>query len=93
MIHLEQIHSVSDFVRNYRAFLVRIKETRRPEVLTVNGKPECVLVDATSYQEMSEALEQVRFAKAVQAGIDGMTQGSGKPASDAFRQIRNKLDL
>lgn len=93
MINLSQIHPVSDFVRNYKTFLTRIKTTGQPEVLTVNGKPECVLVDAKSFQEMTDALEQVRFVKAVQAGIDSMNSGTGKPSDEAFRDIRAKLGL
>lgn len=93
MVSLDQIHPVSDFVRNYKAYLSRLKETRKPEVLTVNGVPECVLVDAKSFQEMSEALERVRFINAVQEGIESMEGGKGKSASEAFEGIRNRLGL
>ena len=93
MIDLAQIHPVTDFVRNYKAYLDRIKETGRPEVLTVNGKAECVLVNADMFQVMSEAYEEARFTKAVNKGIESMNAGKGKPASDAFKEIRAKLDL
>lgn len=87
MLDLSQIHPVTDFVRNYKAYLTRIKETGRPEVLTVNGVPECVLVDAKSFQEMHDALEQARFIRAVNEGIASLNTGTGKPASQAFKDI------
>jgi len=90
---LNQIHPVSDFVRNYKAYLARIKETGRPEVLTVNGVPECVLVDAKSFQEMQEVWERARFVQAVNEGIESMAAGRGKPVAEAFDEIRKELDL
>ena len=92
-LDLSQIHPVSDFVRNYKMYLSRIKETRRPEVLTVNGVAECVLVDAETYQEMQEAWEEARFLRAVHEGIASMNAGTGKPSHEAFGEIRAKLGL
>ncbi len=86
-VDLAQIHPVSDFVRNYKAYLSRIKETGRPEVLTVNGVAECVLVDAKTYQEMKDAWEEARFIKAVNEGIRSMNAGTGKPNPEAFQEI------
>jgi PHD/YefM family antitoxin component YafN of YafNO toxin-antitoxin module len=92
-LNLAHIHPVSDFVRNYKSYLCRIKETGRPEVLTVNGVAECVLVDTKSYQEMKDAWEEARFIKAVNEGINSMNAATGKPNQEAFREIRATLDL
>ncbi len=40
MIELKNIHSLSDFKRNAKEFIERIKSTQSPMVLTVNGKAE-----------------------------------------------------
>ena len=93
MIDLTQIHPVTDFVRNYKSFLKRIKQTGRPEILTVNGKPEYVLLDAASYQAIAAELERSRFVDAVNQGIEEMNAGRGVPAAAAFEQIRASLDL
>ena len=52
MVHLEDIHSLTDFQRNTKEHIQRLKETGRPEVLTVNGKAEIVVQDAASYQKL-----------------------------------------
>ena len=59
MIKLENIHPLTDFKRNAKAFVDRIKATKAPIVLTVNGKAEVVMQDATAFQEMLERLQQV----------------------------------
>ena len=93
MIELSQIHPVTDFVRNYKSFLKRIKQTGKPEILTVNGKPEYVLLDAASYQEIATELERNRFIRAVNQGVEDMNAGRGVPAAAAFEKIRASLDL
>jgi prevent-host-death family protein len=93
MIDLTQIHPVTDFVRNYKAFLGRIQKTGRPVVLTVNGKPAYVILDADSYQEIADEIERGRFVRAVNEGIEDMKAGRGKPSKEAFSQIRDNLGL
>ena len=50
MLDTREIHSLTDFLRNHKAHVTRLKETHAPEVLTVNGKAEVVVQDAASYQ-------------------------------------------
>lgn len=57
MIDLRHIYSLSDFQRNAREHIDRLKRIRRPEVLTVNGKAELVVQDAGSYQELLDHIE------------------------------------
>ena len=53
MVNLRQdIHPLTDFKRNTSSFLSLMKKTRRPVVLTVNGKAELVVQDAESYQQI-----------------------------------------
>ena len=63
MVHLEDIHSLSDFQRNTKEHIQRLKETGRPEVLTVNGKAEIVVQDAASYQKLLELIDREKLSK------------------------------
>lgn len=92
-VDLNHINPVSDFVRNYKTYLDRLNQTKTPEVLTVNGKPECVLVDPESYQKMVEAFEQARFITAVNEGIKSMKTSQGTPVEEAFANIKNELGI
>jgi PHD/YefM family antitoxin component YafN of YafNO toxin-antitoxin module len=62
LLDTNQIHSVSDFIRNHKAHIARLKQTHAPEVLTVNGRAEVVMLDTDSYQCL---VERVRAADAI----------------------------
>ena len=59
MIRPEDIGSLTDFARNAKAHQRRLKRTGRPELLTVNGKAEVVVQNASAYQRLLEALEEL----------------------------------
>jgi prevent-host-death family protein len=65
----EDIHPLTDFKRNTGEFVNRMKRTRRPVVLTVNGRAELVVQDAKSYQEILERLEKLEAVAAIRLGI------------------------
>lgn len=68
MLDTREIYSLSDFVRNPKAHVARLKETRIPEVLTVNGRAEVVLLDTETYEELMEQLrsaEEIAYVRAV----------------------------
>jgi hypothetical protein len=82
MIALEDIRSLTDFQRNTKAHLKRLKITGRPEVLTVNGKAELIVQNAAAYEETLDAI------RGIQRGLDGMKAGTGKPFRQALDEIR-----
>ena len=67
MLDTRQIHPMSDFVRNPKQHVARIKETRTPEVLTVNGRAEVVLLDTETYENLIERLRTLEEISTVRA--------------------------
>jgi hypothetical protein len=59
MIRPEDIRWVRDFQRNTQTHLKRLKRTGRPELLTINGKAEVVVQNASAYQRLIESLEKL----------------------------------
>ncbi len=92
-IDLNEIHSLTDFQRNAKDHIARIKKTKRPLVLTVNGKAEVVVQDATRYQEMLDALERAETIEAIRIGLEQVKQGKTKPAKQVFEEMRKKYNL
>ena len=90
MIHLEDIHSLTDFQRNAKEHIQRLKETGRPEVLTVNGQAEVVVQDAASYQKLLELIDRLQAIEGIQKGLESMQRGEGKPAQEVFTRLRKK---
>jgi prevent-host-death family protein len=93
MINLSiDIHYLTDFKRNTTEFLQRLKRTKHPLVLTVNGKAELVVQDAESYQKLLDAVELLETLKGIKLGLEQIEQGKGKKAEDFFNQLFDKLD-
>ena len=94
MINLsEDIHPLTDFKRNTSDFMGRMKRTRRPVVLTVNGKAELVVQDAASYQQILERLERFVAVEAIRIGIVAAEEGRVKPARQALAELQEKLGI
>ena len=85
----EDIQSLTDFKRNTAEFMQQLQQTKRPLILTVNGKAELVVQDAESYQATMEAAEEAKTLKALLAAKDG----KGRPATEFFAELRKKYNL
>lgn len=53
MFHSSDIYTVTDFSRKPAEHIKRLNESKRPEILTVNGKAAVVIQDAESYEKMA----------------------------------------
>jgi prevent-host-death family protein len=94
MVNLSQdIHPLTDFKRNTSDFVSRMKKTRRPVVLTVNGKAELVVQDAKSYQQILDRLERFEAVEAIRLGIAAAEEGRVKPARQALAKLQEKLGI
>lgn len=58
MIRFDDIQSLTEFQRNAREQIKRLKRTGRPKILTVNGHAELVVQDARSYQRLLDRAEE-----------------------------------
>jgi prevent-host-death family protein len=94
MINLSQdIHPLTDFKRNTSDFMNQMKKTRRPVVLTVNGKAELVVQDAEGYQQILDRLERFEAIEAIRLGIAAAEEGRIKPARQALAELQEKLGI
>ena len=94
MVNLSQdIHPLTDFKRNTSDFMSQMKKTRRPVVLTVNGKARLVVQDAESYQEILDRVERFESVEAIRLGIAAAEEGRVKPARQALAELQEKLGI
>ncbi len=87
MIALQDIRSLTDFQRNTKSHLKRLKATGRPAVLTVNGKAELIVQDAAAFEDMLDTI------RGIQRGLDEMKAGKGEPARKVLDRIRAKYKI
>ncbi len=91
MYTTRDIYPVSDFNRKPAEHIKRLQETRRPEVLTVNGKAAVVMMDHETYDKLAHdaALFQ-RLERIVQASAQH-DKGEAMPAKEAFSLLKQRL--
>jgi PHD/YefM family antitoxin component YafN of YafNO toxin-antitoxin module len=88
MLDVRNIHSLTHFLRNHKEHVTRLKESRIPEVLTVNGKAELVILDAESYQEIVERLNRLETIAAIREGLASAERDEPKPAEQVLSEMK-----
>ena len=91
MIEPNDTYPLSDFQQSTREHIERLKESRRPTVLTVDGKPELVVQDVAAYDALLEAVDRAETIIGIHRGLRSFERGEGIPAEVAFRQIRDSV--
>lgn len=88
MINLARdIDSLSNFKRDTSNFLVRMKKTGAPVVLTINGRAELVVQDADSYQRLLEAAERMEDLESLRRSLEDVDAGRTVPARKALATL------
>jgi len=93
MLDTRQIHSLSDFVRNSKAHVARLKETGTPEVLTINGRAEVVMLDTATYENLMERLQNAESVASLRAHMARARKSAPTrdPITEAEKARRHKV--
>lgn len=93
MVNLNDIHSMTGFLRNHKAHLDRLSTTGRPEVLTVNGEARVVVQDVAAYQKMLDALDYAETVQILRERMAAIDAGEpGIPAEQVFAEMRDVVN-
>lgn len=87
------INSLSDFKRHTGDYVRRMKSSKKPVVLTVNGKAELVVQDAESYQKLLELAEYNETLSALREALTDVEAGRTLSIEEAFDGLRKKHGL
>jgi PHD/YefM family antitoxin component YafN of YafNO toxin-antitoxin module len=94
-LNIKDIRSVTDFQRNVRTHVARLKKTKAPMVLTVNGSAAIVVQDAATYQKLIDRVDELEyeseFVAAVNEGIAAVERGDVYPAREALEKLGREL--
>lgn len=82
----EDTKTVSDLRRHTQEILEQVRRTRRPILLTVNGKADAVLIDAKTYQKQLKAMN---LARLLSEGEEDIAAGHVRPARSFLREFRD----
>jgi len=84
------IHAMTTFRRNPAKFMKRLKKTKGPLILTINGKAEAVIQDAEAYQRLLDIAAQVDATEGIRQGLEDVRRGRVHSAREALEQFRRK---
>ncbi len=89
----KDIHSLSDFKRNTSEFLEQMRGTGHPVVLTINGKAELVVQDASSYQKLLDRIDELETLEGIQRGLADVQAGRTTPLKEFAKDFRKQRGL
>jgi prevent-host-death family protein len=86
----KDIQAVTTFRNNSAAFLEQLKKTRRPMILTVNGKAAAVVQDAAAYQRLLDIAAQADVNEGIRQGLEDVKEGRVTQAREALTAFRRR---
>ena len=107
MFRSDDIIPITDFVRNHKRHHQHLRETGRPEVLTVNGTPELVVQDVRAFEReadeaerireenrtLRERLEELETLAALDEAHAEMERGEGRPMEEVLPALRERIGM
>jgi prevent-host-death family protein len=86
----KDIQSLTTFRRQSGDFMKQLKKSKRPVVLTVNGKAAAVVQDAEAYQRLLDLAARADEAEGIRQGLEDVAHGRTRPARAFFEEFRRK---
>lgn len=89
-VDLTNIYSLSDFQRNTRDHIAKLKQTGMPAVLTVNGQAEVVVQSADAYQRLVEDQELLQRMRTISRSLEQAKRGEGRPMREFLEALASE---
>jgi len=86
----QDIQALTTFRNNSAALLQQLKKSKRPLILTVNGKAAAVVQEAEAYQHLLDIAAQADASEGIRQGREDIAKGRVYPARDALKAFRRK---
>ncbi len=83
----KDIQPLTTFRRRSGQFLKQIKKSKRPVVLTVNGKAAAVVQDAEAYQRLLDIAARADAREGIRQGLEDARKGRSRAAEEFFREF------
>jgi prevent-host-death family protein len=80
----KDIQAMTTFRRNPGKFMKQLKQTKKPVVLTINGKAVAVVQDAEAYQRLLDIAAQADALEGIRQGIEDVKKGRVRPVREAL---------
>jgi len=89
MFQSSDIHTVTEFSRKPAEHIKRLKESKRPEILTVNGKAALVIQDAESYEKMAHLADYAQSTLSIRQALSEQ----GRPLDEFTKEFEARHNI
>ena len=89
-LDLSNIYSLSEFQRNTRDHISKLKASGAPAVLTVNGQAEVVVQSAEAYQKLLDDQSLLKSLRSVSRGMEQAKRGEGRSMREFLEILGNE---
>lgn len=89
----KDIQSLTTFRRRSGDFIKQIKKSKRPVVLTVNGRAAAVVQDAEAYQRLLDIAATADAAEGIRQGLEDVKKGRVRSANEFFKEFETQHGL
>lgn len=86
----EDIKSVSELKKKTHEIFKQMHRTGRPIIVTVNGKPDAVLLDAKVFERKLKALNLGILLTEAETEVE---KGRTRPARDFLKELRHRAKV
>ena len=77
------------YFRNHSAEAMnQLRATKRPMVLTINGKAAAVVQDAEAYQHLLDLAAEANAGEGIRQGLEDVKNRRTRPARALFNELR-----
>ena len=84
----EDIQPLSEFRANVTSFIDKVRQTKRPMVITQHGKSAAILMDVSEYEAL---MLRIELLTDIQIAENQISEGHGVNHEDAKTQIISRL--
>ena len=81
------IQPLTNFRRRSGEFMKQLKRTKRPVILTVNGKAAAIVQDAESYQRLLDIAARADAREGIRQGLEQARQGKSRDIDEFFTEF------
>ena len=87
--------TLTDFRTNTKKHITRLRRTGEPEVLTLHGKAQSVMLSPEAYDDMARRLDRAETVEMIRVGLKQVAEGKCRPAREFFAEFaqKNGIDL
>jgi len=86
----KDIQPLTAFRNNSVKMMRQLKRTKRPVILTVNGRVEAVVQDAEAYQELLDIAARADAREGIRQGLEDVRKRRTRPARAVLSEFRTK---